>query len=146
MQRHDALERIGELDPMRRFAAREGVAGDVERVRQMIYAGEVAQPGLPLFSVIDLQQVELVIYMPTDRIGQVKLGQAAQVTVDAYPGLTFAGMVTHISDQAEFTPKNVQTQEERAHTVFAVKIRLDNASGTLKAGMPADARLRVDES
>lgn len=108
---------------------------------QSIRAGEVAQAGVPLFTVADMQHVKLVIYVPTSRIGQVRLGQAAGVTVDAYPGRTFSGAVAHIADQAEYTPKNVQTQEERVKTVFAVEITLENAEDLLRAGMPADAVL-----
>jgi HlyD family secretion protein len=63
------------------------------------------------------------------------------VTVDAYPGRVFAGAVTHINDQAEFTPKNIQTEEERAKMVFGVEISLENPDGALKPGMPADAAL-----
>jgi len=106
---------------------------------QGIHSGEVAQPGASLFTVADLSRLKLVVYVPTNQIGWVQLGMSTEVTVDAYPGRTFAGKVVHIADQAEFTPKNVQTQEERVSTVFAVEISLDNAGGLLKPGMPADA-------
>jgi HlyD family secretion protein len=109
---------------------------------QTIHAGEVALPGAPLLTVVDLEHVKLVIYVPAGRIGQAKLGQRAQVTTDSYPGRRFSGTVTHISDEAEFTPKNVQTQEERVKMVFQVEIALDNAGGALKPGMPADAVLQ----
>jgi len=108
---------------------------------QTIHAGEVAQPGAPLLTVVDLEHVKLVVYVPAGRIGQVKLGQEAQVSTDSYPGRHFSGTVTHINDEAEFTPKNVQTQEERVKMVFRVEIALDNRDGTLKPGMPADAVL-----
>ena len=102
----------------------------------------MVQPAARLFTVTDLRRVTLTIYVPTAEIGLVKLGRAAEVTVDAYPGRVFPGRVVHIADQAEFTPKNVQTQEERARTVFAVKIELDNDAGLLRPGMPADAVLK----
>ncbi|MCX6029433.1 MAG: efflux RND transporter periplasmic adaptor subunit [Chloroflexi bacterium] len=108
---------------------------------RMIHVGEVAQPGMALLTLVDLSQVKLAIYVPASQIGQVKLGQTAQVTVDAYPGRQFAGRVTHIADQAEFTPKNIQTQEERVKTVFRVEIALENPDAALKPGMPADAVL-----
>ncbi len=76
--------------------------------------------------------------MPESELGKVSLGQLVEVNVDAYDGL-FPGEVSYIASQAEFTPKNVQTQEERVHMVFAVKVRLDNADHLLKPGMPADA-------
>ena len=79
---------------------------------------------------------------PKNSSGQVKVGQQAQVSTDAYPGRLFAGTVTHINDEAEFTPKNVQTQEERVKMVFRVEIALDNPDDALKPGMPADAVLQ----
>lgn len=108
---------------------------------QAIHPGEVAQPGRALLTIMDLARPRLVIYVPTDRIGLVRIGGQAEVHVDAYPGRAFTGTVTHIAEEAEFTPKNVQTQEERVKTVFAVEITLDNPEGLLRPGMPADARL-----
>ncbi len=109
---------------------------------QAIRGGEVVQPGSALFTVTDLRRVTLTIYVPTAEIGRVTPGGTAEVTVDAYPDRVFTGRVVRIADQAEFTPKNVQTQEERAKTVFAVKIELENEAGLLRPGMPADAILR----
>jgi HlyD family secretion protein len=106
-----------------------------------IHTGEVAQPGAPLLTIVDLEHVKLVIFVPAGRIGQVRLGQQAEVSTDSYPGRRFSGAVTHINDQAEFTPKNVQTQEERVKMGFRVEIALDNPNGALKPGMPADAML-----
>ena len=80
--------------------------------------------------------------MPTGQIGRVRLGQSAAVNVDAYPGRVFTGTVTYVADRAEFTPRNVQTQEERVKTVFAVEVALENPEGLLKPGMPADAQLK----
>ena len=108
---------------------------------RMIHPGEAAQPGMALLTQVDLSQVKLVIYAPASQIGRVKLGQPANVTVDAYPGRMFAGRVTYVADQAEFTPKNIQTQEERVKTVFRVEIALENPDGALRPGMPADAVL-----
>ncbi len=104
--------------------------------------GEMAAPGAPLLTVADLSQITLVVYVPEPRIGQVHVGQETQVKVDAYPGRTFAGTVSYISPRAEFTPRNVQTHEERVDTVFAVEIKLANIDGSLKPGMPADAEFR----
>jgi multidrug resistance efflux pump len=109
---------------------------------QAIHAGEVAGPGVPLFTVTDVARARLVIYVPANQIGEVRLGQSATVAVDAYPDRTFTGTVTRIADHAEFTPKNVQTQDERARTVFAVEIALQNEAGLLRPGMPAEASLR----
>jgi multidrug efflux pump subunit AcrA (membrane-fusion protein) len=105
------------------------------------HVGEVALPGAPLLTLADLERVTLTIYVPEDQLGKVQIGQAVSVTVDAYPDRTFAGTVTYISSEAEFTPKNVQTREERVNMVFAVKVELANPDHALKPGMPADAVL-----
>jgi HlyD family secretion protein len=123
-----------------KLTVRSPVTGTV--TSQVIHAGEIAQAGAPLFIVTDLGRAKLVIHVPTSQIGEVTLGQRADVTVDAYPGRIFGGAVVRIADQAEFTPKNVQTQEERAKTVFAVEIAMENSDGALRPGMPADATLR----
>ena len=94
-----------------------------------------------LFQVADLSSVELVIYIPETELGKVQLGQKAEISVDTYPDKTFNGKVIYISPQAEFTPKNIQTQEERTKLVFAVKIKIDNPEFELKDGMPADASI-----
>ena len=98
----------------------------------------MAAPGAPLYTLADLDEVTLTVYVPEAELDQVSLGQMVEVTVDAYKEV-FNGQVSHIASEAEFTPKNVQTQEERVHMVFAVKVRLENADHQLKPGMPADA-------
>jgi HlyD family secretion protein len=108
--------------------------------------GELTAPGAILLNLGDLDHVTLTVYIPETQIGRVKPGQVARVSVDAYPGQTFEGEVVFIRPEAEFTPKNVQTQEERVNLVFAVKIGLKNrldAYGKymLKPGMPADAEI-----
>jgi multidrug efflux pump subunit AcrA (membrane-fusion protein) len=85
-----------------------------------------------------LDDLTITVYVPEDRIGQVLLGEKAKVNVDSFPGEAFGATVTYISDQAEFTPRNVETVSGRKNTVFAVKLKLDDASGRLKPGMPAD--------
>ncbi len=107
-------------------------------LERLAHVGELAAPGAPLFALADLDQVTLTVYVPEADLGQVALGQEVEVTVDAYDQ-AFLGHVSHIASQAEFTPKNVQTQEERVHMVFAVQVRLENADHQLKPGMPADA-------
>jgi len=78
------------------------------------------------------------VYVPEDTYGRVKLGQTAKMTVDSYPGVFFNASVVHIADQAEFTPRNVQTVEGRRTTVYAIKLDVPNPDGKLKPGMPAD--------
>jgi HlyD family secretion protein len=117
------------------------VAGTVSQRNAEV--GEFAQPGVTLLTLSQLEEMTLTVYVPETKIGLVKLGQTASVSVDSYPGQTFKGTVTFISPKAEFTPKNVQTTEERAKTVFAAKIKVPNPEQKLKSGMPADATLAV---
>ncbi len=100
--------------------------------------GEVVNPGSIVLSLSRLSDLTITVYIPEDRYGEVALGQTASVTVDSYPGVTFTATVIHISDQAEFTPRNVQTAEGRKTTVFAIKLRVDDPENKLKPGMPAD--------
>jgi HlyD family secretion protein len=109
--------------------------------KKFIEIGETAGMMTSLFQVADLSSVDLVIYIPETELGLVKLGQKADITVDTYPDKTFWGKVIYISPQAEFTPKNIQTQEERTKLVFAVKIKIENSDFKLKDGMPADAMI-----
>jgi HlyD family secretion protein len=108
---------------------------------RVAHEGEMAVPGAPLLTLADLTNLTLTIYVPEPDIGLVSSGQKVKVFVDAFPGEPFTGRVTYISDEAQFTPRNVQTKEERAKTVFAVKIKLENEDQRLKPGMPADAIL-----
>lgn len=103
--------------------------------------GETAFPGVPVVTLADLSVLWMKIYVAEPVMGLVSLGDEAKVTVDSYPGRTFSGKVTFISQEPEFTPKNVQTQEERTKLVFAVKIELKNDDLALKPGMPADAEI-----
>ncbi len=104
-------------------------------------AGEIAQPGLPILSITELDEVTLTAYIPERTIGLVKLGQEVQVSVDSYPDEYFPGTIVYISPNALFTPKNIQLKDEREKMVFAVKISLANLEQKLKPGMPADARI-----
>jgi HlyD family secretion protein len=110
-------------------------------VEKVAHEGEMAVPGMTLLTLADLTNVTLTVYVPEPDIDTVSIGQQVDVSVDAFPGKTFTGHITYISDEAEFTPKNVQTKEERINTVFAVKIKLENEGQYLKPGMPADAIL-----
>lgn len=110
-------------------------------VKQVAHEGEMAVPGAPLLTLADLANVTLTVYVPEPDLDKVSPGQQVDVFIDAFPGQPFTGYIIFINDQAEFTPKNVQTKEERATTVFAVKIKLNNEDHRLKPGMPADAIL-----
>ena len=100
--------------------------------------GEFASLGAPLLTLARLDLLTLTIYLPEDRYGTIMVGQLAKVSVDSFPGQSFPATVIHIADQAEFTPRNVQTAEGRRTTVFAVKLAVENPDGKLKPGMPAD--------
>jgi HlyD family secretion protein len=110
-----------------------------------VHVGELAVPGASLMALADLDSLSLTIYVPEDQLGRVQVGQPVSVTVDAYPGRTFDGTVIFIASEAEFTPKNVQTREERVNMVFAVKVKLPNPDHALKPGMPADAVIDTNE-
>ena len=106
-------------------------------------AGEFVQPGQPLFRLASLDTLTLRAYVTEPQLAQLKLGQRVQVSVDRGEGsrLALPGTVSWISAKAEFTPTPVQTRDERADLVYAVKIRVPNQSGVLKIGMPADVAL-----
>jgi multidrug resistance efflux pump len=100
--------------------------------------GEFVQPGAESLSMANINSLTITVYVPEDRYGQIHLGQGATVSVDSFPGQTFSAKVSFISDQAEFTPRNVQTVEGRSSTVYAVKLQVTDPQGKLKPGMPAD--------
>jgi len=103
--------------------------------------GEVVAAGKPLVLLGDLDHPWIKVYVPETVVGKIRLGTPARVLVDSFPGRPFQGTVSWVADQAEFTPKNVQTAEERVNLVYAVKITIQNAQRKLKAGMPADAEI-----
>jgi HlyD family secretion protein len=100
--------------------------------------GEFVQPGASAITMANLDDLTITVYIPEDRYGEIHIGQEATVTVDSFPGQTFSATVTKIADQAEFTPRNVQTVEGRSATVYAVKLKVNDPEGKLKLGMPAD--------
>ena len=112
-------------------------------LRKNLEAGETANPGVPIVTILDTQNLWLRAFVPETDIGRIRVGQPATITVDAYPGRGFAGEITEISSEAEFTPKNVQTKKERVNLVFRIKVAARNPDGVLKPGMPADATIHV---
>jgi HlyD family secretion protein len=112
-----------------------------------IEPGELVTMGMRVFQLTYLEKVKLTIYVNTADVGRIRLGQEARVRIDSFEkGKDVVGHITYISPTAEFTPKNVQTKEERSKLVFGVKIEIPNADGALKPGLPADARIVVDAS
>ncbi len=105
--------------------------------------GEVMQPGTPVFTLADLDHVWLRAYINETDIGRVRLGQAALITSDSYPGQKYVGRISMISEKAEFTPKSVETHAERVTLVYRIRIDIENQSHELKPGMPADATIEL---
>ena len=103
-------------------------------------AGEIFSPGGTAMVIGRLEEATVTVYVPETQYGKISLGQNVAITVDSFAGKVFAGTVTHISDQAEFTPRNVQTVDGRRTTVYAVKITIPNQTMELKPGMPADVK------
>ena len=110
-------------------------------LRKNVEPGETVATGTPIFTIGDLSSPWIKVYVPEAKSGLIKLGQKAQVSADSYPGKTYDGWVSYISSEAEFTPKNVQTQEERVKLVYGVKVRVQNPDQELKPSMPADVRI-----
>jgi HlyD family secretion protein len=107
-------------------------------VSRPVEVGDVVNPGSPMFQIVDMGKLYVKIYIPEPDIAKLQLGESAEVFVDAFPGRSFAARISKIHDQAEFTPKNVETTEERLKLVFGVELALINPDGVLKPGMPAD--------
>lgn len=106
--------------------------------------GEIISPGTPVLTLIDLENRWVRIYVPEDRIGAISLGDRAEIRSDTYPEKRYAGEVVFIASEAEFTPKTIQTQEERVRLVYAVKLRIiEDPHYELKPGMPVDANLAL---
>ena len=107
-----------------------------------IEVGELIGMGTIVATIAQIQKMELMIYVNETELAHVSIGGSADVTIDAFQEKKFSGKVTYISPSAEFTPKNVQTKEDRTKLVFGVKLEVENAAGELKAGMPADAVIK----
>ncbi len=121
---------------------RAPVAGVV--LSRNVEKGETVVPGVTIVVIGDLEALTITVYVPEDRYGQVNLGQPAEVQTDSFPGEVFYAAVVRIADQAEFTPRNVQTAEGRRTTVFAVQLAVDDPAGRLKPGMPADVSFTAE--
>jgi HlyD family secretion protein len=107
------------------------------------HAGETVQPGAPLLSIVNLDTVEMIVYVPQAELPRVKIGSPVKVYADAYPNEVFTGEVASIAQQAQFSPRDTQTKDDRTNIVFAVKLRLPNGDGRLKSGMTADAEIEL---
>lgn len=108
---------------------------------KVVERGELVRQASLVAVVSKLDTVRMMIYLSTIDVGRVRLGQDVEVTIDAYPDKRFTGRITYISPSAEFTPRNIQTKEERVKQVFGVRVEIPNPDGILKPGLPADALL-----
>jgi HlyD family secretion protein len=108
-----------------------------------IEPGEFVAAGTPVITIGDVAHIWLRAYLPEPDLGRVKLGQPVRVTTDSQPGKVYAGQLAFISAEAEFTPKQIQTEKERVKLVYRVKITIPNETLALKPGMPADAVLEA---
>ncbi len=106
--------------------------------------GEVVQPGSTVFTAVDLNNIWVTAYINEKDLGRIKLNQEAYVKTDTYPDKKYSGRVSFISSEAEFTPKYIQTSEERVKYVYRIKVKVDNSSLDLKPGMPADAYIMLE--
>jgi HlyD family secretion protein len=103
------------------------------------HVGETVQPGASVLSIVNLDTLEMIIYVPQAQLPRVQIGAPVTVSVDAYPHEVFSGEVVNIAQQAQFSSRDTQEKEDRANIVFPVKVRLANAAGRLKSGMTAEA-------
>jgi membrane fusion protein YbhG len=108
-------------------------------LRKNLEVGETANPGVPILTLVNPNDVWLRAYVPETEVGRLKVGDPAALRVDAFPNRVFTGRLVEIGSEAEFTPRNVQTKKERVNLVFRIKIQIDNPDGLLKPGLPADA-------
>ena len=110
-------------------------------IASSLHVGEMAAPNIAALTLANLDEVTLTIYVPGSDLGRVSIGQTIEVRVDAFAERTFNGAIVWISDQAEYTPRNVRTSDERTKLVYAVKIKLANPDHALKPGLQAETQL-----
>ncbi|MFT9487378.1 HlyD family secretion protein [Tepidibacillus infernus] len=114
-------------------------------LRKNVSQGEILKPNSQIFTLLNPKKLNIKVYVPETNLNQVKIGQKVAIKVDAFPDQSYEGKIVHISDKAEFTPKNVQTPDERTKMVFAVTIETTNGFDQLKPGMPADITFQSEE-
>lgn len=111
---------------------------------RMYEPGEVVVAGSPILTMANLDDLKIKVYVPELYLGQVKLGREVKIYVDSQPEKPFTAKITKIYDKAEFTPKNIQTREERVKEVFAIEIATTSYNGMLKPGLPCDVEIPLD--
>jgi membrane fusion protein YbhG len=103
--------------------------------------GDLINPNSPVATLVEMDRLWVRVYVPEPELGHVQLGREVSVTVDTFKNEIFSGRVEQIASRGEFTPRNVQTRDERTHQVFAVRVRVDNSTHKLRAGMAADVSI-----
>ena len=126
-------QRVGEC------RLRAPMAGSVEA--RLVEPGELVRPGMTLLSVIDIDEVEATFYVANAHLDEAEPGRRVEVVADSYPGRVFEGTIRSVARQAEFTPRNVQTREDRARLVYGVDIVIPNPDGLLRPGMPVEVTI-----
>ncbi len=147
LERGNRREEIGYaqaqlLDAEARYRERQVVAPSNATVEVLdVLPGDLVAPNTPIATLLERDQIYVRIYVPETKIGQVRIGQRAEVRVDSFPKEVFPAEVEEINQEAEFLPRNVETKEERVHEVFGVKLRIHDPSRRVRAGMAADVKL-----
>lgn len=127
-----------ELADTRLYAPISGVVS-----AKLFEPGEVASAGSSFYTILNQNKPWIKIYLPLKEVEQINIYQPAIINLDAFPELNFQGRISHIAQEAEFTPKDYLSQEERVKQVYEVKIELEDSSGKLKAGVPAEVRIKL---
>lgn len=118
------------------------ISGDI--LLRSAEPGEIAKPGQTVLTAINDQRLKIKVYIPEEYLGRIRIGQEVSIFVDSYNNRKFSGTITNLSSKAEFTPKNIQTKDERVKTVYAVTVRSDSQGGILKPGMPCDVSIVLE--
>jgi multidrug resistance efflux pump len=127
-----------QMDKLTVYASVAGVV-----MTRNLEPGEVIQPGAAVMTLGVMDRMTITVYISEELYGQINLQDRARVTADSFPGEVFDAQVTRIADQAEYTPRNVQTEEDRRTTVFAIELVVDDPAGKLKPGMPTDVEFDI---
>jgi multidrug resistance efflux pump len=138
-----ARGRVAELEANLREAvvrAPERVVVEVLSVRK----GDLVPPNQPAVLVLRADDLWVKVYVPETDLGRLRLNQQVTVTIDSYPGRRFTGTITQIASESEFTPRNVQSPDERRHQVFGVKVHVPDPEGIFKSGMAAEVTVPLD--
>jgi multidrug resistance efflux pump len=137
MQAADAARRVIQIQlaELQIRAPRDGIVEVID-----LRAGDLVGANVPSISILDLSHMWIRAYVPENHLN-LEIGDKLPITLDSYPGEEFSGRVSFIAREAEFTPSNVQTPEERSKQVFRIKVELDTGRDKLRPGMPVDLRL-----